>query len=224
MFENTQSESADQSAQELVVQWSKPEAARAGTPLLVMFHGFGSNEADLLSLAPHLPEEFTIASLRAPLREGMGYKWFHLMQSLDYSFDEVKTSVNLALKWLDEVKENHTKVVLFGFSMGMAMATSLLRHRPNEYDAVIGCSGFAIDAGNDPFFDDAAVAERKPNMFWGRDQQDPVITQDKVEFTNEWARTHVDLTKINYTNMMHSISAQEIAHINEYLRVKVLSA
>lgn len=219
MCENTQSAS-----NELVVQWSKPESEREGTPLLVMFHGFGSNEADLISLAPHLPQEFTIASLRAPMREGMGYKWFHLMNSLDYSFDEVKESVELVLTWLDEVKKNHTKVVLFGFSMGMAMATSLQRRRPNEYDAVIGCSGFAIDAAGDPFFDDDAVAARKPAMFWGRDQQDPVITQDKIEFTNTWARNHVDLTKINYSNMMHSISAQEIAHINEYLRVKVLAA
>lgn len=223
MSENTQS-AAGNFGEDLIVQWSKPEEERAGTPLLVMFHGYGSNEADLIGLAPHLPEEFTIASLRAPMREGMGYKWFSLVHTPDYSFDQVKNSVNLALKWLDEVKANHSKIVLFGFSMGMAMATSLLRRRPDEYEAVIGCSGFAIDAHGDDFFNDAAVAERKPPMFWGRDQQDPVITQDKVEYTNEWSRAHVDLTKINYSNMMHSISAQEIAHINEYLRVKVLSA
>ena len=44
-----------------VVAWSKPEQERAGTPLLVLFHGYGSHEQDLMGLVPGLPEEFTVA-------------------------------------------------------------------------------------------------------------------------------------------------------------------
>ena len=36
-------------------------------------------------------------------------------------------------------------------------------------------------------------------LFWGRDQQDPVITPDKIEFTMGWVRKHVKLTKVLYT-------------------------
>ncbi|HCN21883.1 MAG TPA: phospholipase, partial [Arthrobacter bacterium] len=39
-----------------VVMWSRPEDQRAGRPLLVLLHGYGANEQDLLSLADMLPE------------------------------------------------------------------------------------------------------------------------------------------------------------------------
>ncbi len=41
-----------------VVLWSKPEEERAGKPLLVLLHGYGANEQDLLSLAEMLPARF----------------------------------------------------------------------------------------------------------------------------------------------------------------------
>ena len=36
--------------------------------LLVLMHGVGSNEHDLFSLAPQIPEQFHVVSLRAPFR------------------------------------------------------------------------------------------------------------------------------------------------------------
>ena len=35
-------------------------------PLLILLHGYGSNEEDLFSFASELPEEFFIVSVRAP--------------------------------------------------------------------------------------------------------------------------------------------------------------
>uniref|UniRef100_UPI003F7437F0 hypothetical protein n=1 Tax=Enterococcus faecium TaxID=1352 RepID=UPI003F7437F0 len=49
------------------VLWSAAPAERAGRPLLVLLHGYGSNERDLFGLVPHLPAEFVFAALRAPL-------------------------------------------------------------------------------------------------------------------------------------------------------------
>ena len=72
-----------------VVLWSKPEEARAGKPLLVMLHGYGANEQDLFGLADMLPEEFAVASVRAPLVSGQGFSWFPLTSNIDYSLDRV---------------------------------------------------------------------------------------------------------------------------------------
>ena len=130
-----------------VVLWSHDEAERAGKPLLVLLHGYGSNEDDLFSLAGLLPEGFVVASLRAPMPMGPGYTWFPLTASIDYSLDAVKLAAEYALEWLDGVKANHSSVTLLGFSMGMAMATTMLRYRPADFAAVVGLSGFVIDAG-----------------------------------------------------------------------------
>ncbi len=206
-----------------VVAWSRPESERAGTPLLVLFHGYLSHEKDLIGLAPMLPEEFTLASVRAPYAMGPGYTWFPLMEDLDYSLEKVVESVQQVWAWLDDVKEQHSSVTLLGFSMGMAVATSVLRHRPEEIDAVVGLSGFAIQADGHDFFDDEATrAARKP-MFWGRGQADPVITEDKIDFTLDWAGEYTDLTKMLYAGMAHSVSEPEMKHVGEFLRDHVLA-
>lgn len=83
-----------------VVEYTRPENERAGTHLVLMLHGYGSQEHDLLSLAAHLPQEgFTYASMRAPQPVGsqfsadstgayiaadaIGYQWYPLNQQLE---------------------------------------------------------------------------------------------------------------------------------------------
>ena len=61
------------------VIWSAPEPERAGKPLLVLLHGYGSDERDLFGLAPYLPEGFVVASVRAPLSPPFptpGWSWY----------------------------------------------------------------------------------------------------------------------------------------------------
>ncbi|MEV7131907.1 alpha/beta fold hydrolase [Arthrobacter sp. NPDC093128] len=204
-----------------VVLWSTPGAARSGKPLLVLLHGYGANEQDLLSLADLLPGDFAVASVRAPIAMGPGFTWFPLTDSADYSLDAVKTAASFVLDWLDGVKGDHPSVTLLGFSMGMSMATTLLRQRPADFAAVVGLSGFVVNAGGDPSFRDDELNGNVP-LFWGRDQQDPVITQDKIEYTMGWVRNHVKLTKVLYTGMWHGINQQEIGHVSEFLTHEVL--
>ncbi|GAA1498570.1 dienelactone hydrolase family protein [Paeniglutamicibacter kerguelensis] len=204
------------------VLWSRPEAERAGTPLLVLLHGYLSNEEDLMGLAPMLPDEFTVVSVRAPKALGPGFTWFPLMQDLDYSFDAVKESVADLWAWLEPIAKQHSSVSLLGFSMGMAVATSLLRHQPQAISTVIGLSGFAVPGDESGFFKDDELAAVKTPMFWGRDQADPVITTDKVEYTHAWATENVHVTKVLYANMLHSVNAQEMAHVHEFLTHVVL--
>ena len=45
-------------------------------PLVVLLHGRGSHEREILALAPHLPDGAAYAAVRAPIAEGGGYAWF----------------------------------------------------------------------------------------------------------------------------------------------------
>ncbi|MBG6180677.1 alpha/beta hydrolase [Arthrobacter sp. CAN_A1] len=204
-----------------VVLWSRPEDERQGTALLVMFHGHLANEEDLMGLADHLPSDLTVASVRAPHAQGPGFTWFPLSQDTGYSVDLVTASVARVVTWLDSVRGAHTSVSLLGFSMGMAVATSLLRHRPQDFTAVVGLSGFAVPAEGSTFFDDDAAAAHPVPLFWGRDQEDPVITADRIEFTHRWAVGHTTLTKVLYAGIGHSISMRELAHVKEFIELTV---
>lgn len=207
---------------EPTVLWSRPESERGGTDLLVLFHGYGANEEDLFGLASMLPPEFTVAAIRAPLPAGAGYSWFPLTASIEYSVDAVKAAADYVLGWLDGVRGTFRSVTLLGFSMGMALATTLARHRPGDFAAVVGLSGFVVDAAGDDYFKDDQL-DGTLQLFWGRDQQDPVITPDKVEYSLAWCRSHVKLTKVLYTGMWHGINAQELGHVNEFLTHHVLN-
>ena len=45
-------------------------------PLVVLLHGRGSHEGEIISLAPHLPQGLQYAAVRAPIAEGGGFAWF----------------------------------------------------------------------------------------------------------------------------------------------------
>ena len=206
------------------VLWSKPESERAGTPLLVLFHGHLANEEDLMGLADHLPSEFTIASVRAPLAQGPGYTWFPLMNDPDFSVQGVVDAVSNVSDWLDSIRSAHSSVSLLGFSMGMAVASTLLRHRPADFAAVVGLSGFVVPSEGNPYFNDDELRAGGVPFFWGRDQADPVIDAQRIEFTHAWLNEHTALTKILYSNMGHGINMQELGHVKEFLTQLVLKA
>ena len=55
----------------------RPAGPSAESWLLVLMHGVGSNEQDLFGLAPYVPENFHVLSLRAPYAMGpSAYGWF----------------------------------------------------------------------------------------------------------------------------------------------------
>ncbi|MBA3468980.1 MAG: phospholipase, partial [Herpetosiphonaceae bacterium] len=48
-------------------------------PLLLLLHGVGANEEDLMGLAPFADPRFVVISARAPRRyQGGGYSWFDI--------------------------------------------------------------------------------------------------------------------------------------------------
>ncbi|MBO4145292.1 alpha/beta fold hydrolase [Kocuria rhizophila] len=204
------------------VIWNNDEADRTGTPLVVMFHGYGSHEGDLMALSASLPDGFTVASVRAPQRAGAGFQWFPLSSELVFTTDAVVAAAEPVVQWLRDESLQHTHVILLGFSQGMAIATTVARHAPDLVDAVVGLSGFVVPVADDDaqanFFHDDALREEPLRLFWGRDPEDPVIPPALVDRTAEWAQQHADATKVQYRGIGHGVSPQELSHVSEYLR------
>jgi phospholipase/carboxylesterase len=197
------------------VLWSAPERERAGRPLLVLLHGFGSHEGDLFGLSPRLPLDPVIASVRAPLAAGPGFAWAPLSAQADpQAVAEAANDTAVAiLDWLDTTKS--TSVGLLGFSQGGAVSLQLLRNAPERFAFAAVLSGFAIldeNAG------DPALAMARPPVFWGRGTADTVITPDKIAYTQDWLPEHSTLTERIYEGLPHSISAPELDDVNAFIR------
>lgn len=201
------------------VLWSRPEHQRPGTPLLVMMHGYGTDETRMAGLFDALPPEFTCAALRGPKIIGDHHGWFLLDYFLTHDFADVIASTTAVLAWIDSVKARHSSVSLLGYSQGMAMASTLLRLRPEQFRATVGLSGFVLD--NDLLAMSESFPEPPP-FFWGRDKADPVINDAATEHTRGWLERHTRLTARTYPGMGHAISAAELLDVSAFLRYYVL--
>lgn len=210
-------------SQELVVEFNRDPAQDPTAPLLVMFHGFGSDEKDLMGLVPGLPQEFVVASVRAPQREGFGHRWYPLYDDDAFSPEQIQAALEPLITWVRQQAQGRPSVSLLGFSQGMSVATSLVRAMPGEFAAIVGLSGFTLPEPL-PIFSDEELAKAPFKLFWGRDPQDPVLNERLVNLTAEWLLTHADTTKVHYQGMGHSISPQELRHVNEYLTHHVLNS
>ncbi len=193
-----------------VVEWAgEPDPDR---PLLVLLHGRGSDERDLLSLAPLLPAA-AVASVRAPFPLGPGFTWFAPAEpGMPDAAQAAEVTLDL-LDWFDALPP-HGAVWLLGFSQGGAMVTQLLRFAPERFAASVVLSGFSIETTGPA---DARLEHERPPVFWGRDPADPVIPASAVARTAAWLAGHSTLTVREYRGVGHSISREELDDVSAFL-------
>ncbi|WP_309067689.1 alpha/beta fold hydrolase [Microbacterium sp.] len=196
------------------VLWSQEPAGR---PLLVLLHGYGADERDLFALTPHLPAEFAVAAVRAPLEPPFptpGRSWYPIegLESRDAA--HVTRAGASLLTWLDAVASRATSVGLLGFSQGGAVALQALRLDPGRFSFVVNISGY-VTPGELPR--DAELAERRPPVFWGRGLLDDVIPGPLVLHTTDWLPGHSDLVGRIYPDLRHAVSEQELADVRVFL-------
>ncbi|NUQ89817.1 MAG: phospholipase [Glycomyces artemisiae] len=149
-------------------------------PLVVLLHGRGSHEREIISLAAHLPRDAAYAAVRAPIAEGGGYAWFANRGIGRPVAESLAQTMSWFRDWLDEVAPVGRPVLLAGFSGGAAFAGGLVLADPARY------VGAAILYGTLPF--DAGVPvtpSRLANLpvFVAQGETDHVIPRQLLDRT-----------------------------------------
>ncbi len=198
---------------EPVVAWrgsTDPDA-----PLVVLLHGRGSDEADIMGLADHLPDAAAYAAVRAPISEGGGYAWFANRGIGRPVAESLRATMDWFRGWLAQAASDARPVVLVGFSGGAAFAGGLVLDDPNRY------AGAAILYGTLPF--DAGVPTT-PDRLKGTSvlvihgDHDIVIPRDLLDRT--WAYLETD-ARSETTAVRdpggHGLSADALRHLQQWL-------
>lgn len=116
-----------------------------------MFHGYGSNEEDLFSFAPEMPEKLCIISVRAPYAmEPFGYAWyainFDAVQGKWSDNEQAKISREIIVKFIDEACKAYgldaNQISLLGFSQGTILSYAVALSYPEKIKNVIALSGY----------------------------------------------------------------------------------
>lgn len=129
----------------------EPKVKLEKNPLILLLHGYGSNEEDLFSFASELPSEYYVVAARAPYDLQYGsYAWY----SINFDGDQNKfsdhvqaaESRDLIANFIDEIIANYPidaqNVTLLGFSQGTILSYAVALSYPEKVQRVVALSGY----------------------------------------------------------------------------------
>ncbi len=115
-------------------------------PTVICLHGRGSNEADLIGLAPALDDRLLWISPRAPLDLMGGYEWYRLEDigvPNQATFDAaLETLGRFIAEAVSAYRANPQRLFLLGFSQGSMLSYSFTLTQPGRVAGVIAQSGY----------------------------------------------------------------------------------
>ena len=157
-------------------------------PLLLLLHGYGSNEEDLFSFASELPEEYYVISARAPFDMGFGsYAWYAINFDADENkfsdIPQAQQSRDIIASFIDELIANYpidsSNVTLIGFSQGTILSYAIALSYPEKIQRVVAMSGYLNTEMVKPNFENNNFSNLK--IFASHGTVDQVVPVD-------WAR------------------------------------
>lgn len=182
----------------------EPKIKSDKNPLLLLLHGYGSNEEDLFSFASELPDNYYVISARAPHpMPPYGNAWYSIHFDSDANKfsddDEAIESRDLISKFIDELIETYpidpTKVTLIGFSQGAILSYAVALSDPEKIQRVVALSGYINPAILADGYTDKALS--KLDFFISHGTVDQVIPV-------EWARKAPEFLKALGLNVVYN--------------------
>lgn len=208
---------------------ARPE--RSCGPLIVLLHGRGSNERDLLGLRPFLPPEATVVCPRAPHAGdrwgyGPGWAWYRFLGNRTpdvESFEESQALLEEFLRDLPALLPDPVgPLVLGGFSQGGVMSlayalrggSSASKGERVHVPHIVNLSGFLPEI---PTVDLARARLENVRFFWGHGALDRQIPMEWAEVGRALLRdVAADLEAIDY-EAGHTITREELTDLTRWL-------
>jgi phospholipase/carboxylesterase len=166
--------------------YREPDGDSDGQTVVVL-HGRGADEQDLLPVAGQLPDGYHVVSLRAPDQLMGGYTWYELdlsgggLESSQPHPEEFRRSLDAVSESIDGAVEQYGldpgHIGLLGFSQGAIMTLALLLEAPSHYRWAAAHHGYLADSHAD--LDPDGIAE-KP-VFVAAGTADQIIPAGRSE-------------------------------------------
>jgi phospholipase/carboxylesterase len=166
-----------------IVNGSSRQPLSGGSPkqIVLLVHGYGSNGADLISLAPHWQCDLPDALFLAPNAPGRlsglsaGYQWWPLSAFTPQALASGAASAAPAIdafidRKLHQYGLTEAKLAIVGFSQGTMMALHVGLRRPRQVTAIVGYSGML--AGGHAL---AHLPITKPPVLLVHGSADPIV-------------------------------------------------
>ena len=194
-----------------------------GAPLLVLLHGYGSDEEDLIGLAQVLDPRFHVVSVRAPipLPEG-GFAWFPLAMTdrgLAVSFEEAEAARDQVCELLVSLQQRYGvsgRTLLLGFSQGAGMALYSGLRLPGTIGGTAFLSGLFLPE----MVPDGEAGDSLNDIpvFMSHGQFDPLIPIARGRESRDMLTCLGMRIVYNEYSMGHEINAECLRDLQDWLR------
>jgi len=198
-----------------------PPRAPGPSRTLVILHGYGADEHDLLPLGHELDPRFRALSLQGPIALGGPMRaWFNLSQDargrISFDPEEARAAVRSVLASVEEIAAESPKPFLLGFSQGAGIALGVALLRPDLMSGVLSLSG-VVRALEDQ--DHAPVEKlRGFSVFAAHGTEDPLIPIVLArKLRDELTALGMDVEWHEYP-MPHMVSLEEIEDAKRWLK------
>jgi len=204
----------------------EPKIESKNPPLLILLHGYGSNEQDLFSFADELPDEMLIVSARAPFDMSFnGYAWY----SIDFDADmnkfsnipEAKESVKKIANFIDQIqnkyKTNPDKTFLLGFSQGAILSYSISFIYPNKVNYVVALSGYL----NPDLLPDSISTDIKTQYYISHGSVDQVIPVEWARQASPYIKKIGLQTQYQEYRVGHGVAPQNFFSFKEWIEKRL---
>ncbi len=193
-------------------------------PALIMLHGRGADEEDLLGLAPYLDDRFLIISPRAPrpFASNGGFTWYDVGTIGVPDAATFASSYDLLNRLITDAVAGYPidpgQIFLFGFSMGTVMSYALALTKPGFFRGVAANSGYVPEG--------TSLALQWNNLagtdfFITHGTEDPVIPIEAARHARALFERSTATVMYREYPMGHQISDESFADVNAWLTRKL---
>lgn len=187
-------------------------------PALLVMHGMGSNEQNMLSLVNGLEEHFFIFSIRGPLNQSPGYAYFTIQgygKPYKEVFDQAVTKLTSFIEYAyKKYPLDLSQIYLLGFSQGAILSMTLALILGERIKGVVALSGYIPGFVKEKY--DIKPVDRT-SLFISHGDMDQVLPYEWCVANSEYFQSLGTKVTFKTYHEGHSVSMQNLKDFKEWL-------
>ena len=192
-----------------------PSAVASPSPCLLLLHGTGGNENDLLNLGQTLDSTAALLSPRGKVNENGLNRFFRRISPGVFDVDDVKARANELADWIDEAARTYEidrgRITAVGYSNGANIASAMMMLRPEVLSSAILFRPMV------PLVPDHLPDLSLVRVLLSAGKQDTIATPDGVERLARMLRRSEADVRVQWSPGGHPLTQADIQSAHDWL-------